>query len=182
MGVGEDGFRRFVDGDQTGFDEVIGLYRENLIFFLTRYVQRPAVAEELAEDAFVELLLHPRRYRFQHPLKTYLFAIGRNKALNFLKRERRHPVLPLEAAEQAEISELEDRFLRREQARALYGVLDGLREDYRTVLHLLYLEGMTAQEAADVMKKTRKQVENLAYNAKKAAKAALTKEGISLEN
>ena len=58
--------------------------------------------------------------------------------------------------------------------------LNGLREDYRTILHLLYFEELSYEQAAKVMKKSRKQIDNLAYRAKLALKVRLEKEGMEL--
>ena len=67
----------------------------------------------------------------------------------------------------------EDIFLREESARQLHCALNGLREEYRTVLHLLYFEELSYEEAAKVMKKSRKQIDNLVNRAKQALKARL---------
>ena len=47
----------------------------------------------------------------------------------------------------------------------------------RAVVHLIYFEEMTYAEAAKVMKKTVKQVDNLLYRAKKALRITLGKDG-----
>ena len=76
MEYGDDCYRRFLSGDENAFAEMVETYREGLIFFLCRYVNSVETAEDLAEDVFVEVLLHPKRYRLQCTLKTWLFAIG----------------------------------------------------------------------------------------------------------
>ena len=62
MDNGAASYRRFIDGDQEAFGEIVDLYRENLIFFIHRYVNDLDTAEDLAEDAFVELIVHPERF------------------------------------------------------------------------------------------------------------------------
>jgi RNA polymerase sigma-70 factor (ECF subfamily) len=47
----------------------------------------------------------------------------------------------------------------------------------RVAVHLIYFEDMTYDEAAKVMKKNRKQVDNLLYRAKKALRITLEKDG-----
>lgn len=61
MDQGAASYRRFIDGDRDAFGEVIDLYRESLIFFIHRYVNDMDTAEDLAEDVFVELIVHPER-------------------------------------------------------------------------------------------------------------------------
>ena len=70
MDNGAASYRRFLDGDESGFDEIIGLYHDSLIYFINRYVNNFAAAEDLAADTFMELLVHKKRYSFQSSFKT----------------------------------------------------------------------------------------------------------------
>ena len=103
MDNGAASYRRFIDGDQEAFGEIVDLYRENLIFFIHRYVNDLDTAEDLAEDAFVELIVHPERFEGKSSLKTFLFAIARNKAVDWLRKHKRMKPVPLD-----EIGEIAD--------------------------------------------------------------------------
>ena len=169
MDNGESSYRRFLDGDESAFREIIDMYSENLIFFINRYVNNISIAQELSEDVFVEILIHKRRYNFKTSLKTYLFTIGRNKAVSYLRRCARKPEYSYAYIEnEADRKNLEDEFIRKERENELHKALGKLNEDYRTVLHLVYFEEMSNDEAAKVMKKNRKQIENLLYRAKQS--------------
>ena len=52
-----------------------------------------------------------------------------------------------------------------------------LSQDMRVAVHLVYFEEMTYEEAAKVMKKNRKQIDNLLYRAKKELRIILGKDG-----
>ena len=182
MDNGASSYRRYLEGDESGFDEVLALYQDRLIFFIHRYVRNITVAEDLAEDAFVELLIHKRRFHYRVKLKTYLFTIGRNKAINYLKRAstRMDTALPSLDILEADALQLEERVLQEERKREVNAAVGQLNEDYRDVLHLLYMEDMTYEEAGKVLGKNRKQIENLAYRARQSLKAVLDKEGFAL--
>ena len=75
-------YRRFLSGDESGFDEILKLYHDSLIFFIHRFVNNYETAEDLAADTFMELLVHKNRYRFKSSFKTYLFSIARHKAID----------------------------------------------------------------------------------------------------
>ena len=174
-------YRRYLKGDADALGELIKLYRERLIFFAMEFLSSPDDAEEVAAECFAELALHPLRYRFGSSVKTYLFAIARNKSLTLCRKQARHRLVPLEtAANITGDASPEDIFLREESVRQLHCALNGLREEYRTVLHLLYFEALSYEQAAKVMKKSRKQIDNLAYRAKQALKARLKKEGAGI--
>ncbi len=179
MDNGESSYRRFLDGDESAFGELLDMYSENLIFFINRYVHNVAVAQELSEDVFVELLIHKRRYNFKTSLKTYVFTIARNKAVDYVRKCSRHPECAYEYIEnESDRLSIEDEFLKKEQERELHKALDNLKDDYKTVLHLIYFEDMSCEQAGKVMKKKRKQIENLIYRAKQALKKELTKEAM----
>ena len=61
--------------------------------------------------------------------------------------------------------------------RAVHSAIAKLSEDKRVVIHLIYFEEMTYDEAAKVMKKNRKQVDNLLYRAKKELRIILGEDG-----
>ncbi len=172
MDKGERSYRRYLNGDDSAFDEVLMLYFDNLVFFLNRYVRDPAAAEDLAMDSFLALLIHPTRYHFKTPLKTYLFTIGRNKALNYLKRRNRFHPNELKETD-AVTNGIEQGLLDSEEKRALHTALAALPPEMRSAVHLVYFEDMSYEEAAHVMKKTRKQIDNLLYRAKAALKIQL---------
>ena len=177
MDNGESSYRRFLKGDERAFSEIIVMHKDNLIFFINRYVRNIAVAEELAEDVFAELLIHKRRYNFKTSLKTYIFTIGRNKAVSYVRKCVRHPECAYEYIEsESDRRSLEDEFIQRERERDLHEALNKLNEDYRTVLHLIYFEEMSYAQAAKVMKKNTKQIENLVYRARNSLKKELGKE------
>jgi len=179
---GASSYRRFIDGDKSAFEEIIDLYRESLILFIYRYTGDLEAAEDLAGDVFVELIIHPGRYRFRSSFKTYIFSIGRNKAVDHIRKHSRLTLVGEEnLADVADLKTLEDHVVRGEENRQLSRALAGINEDYRTALHLVYFEDLSYEEAGQVMKKSRKQVENLVYRGKNAARAILEKEGFSFE-
>ena len=171
-------YQRFLNGDQDAFEEIIDLYRENLIFFLHRFINNLDTAEDLAEDVFVEVLVHPDRFKGKSSLKTYLFAIARNKAVDWIRHHSRLNIVSLDAAENlAEAATVEEAVLKSDEQRKLADAMESIKEDYKVALHLVYLEEMSYDEAGKIMKKTRKQVENLVYRGKKALKMVLEEEG-----
>ena len=178
MDQGNKHYRRFLNGEESAFDDILSLYRFHLIYFLNRYVHNVAIAEDLAEDTFLELLIHKQRFHFQSSLKSYLFTIGRNKALNYIKHSkiaysRFAETIPVEQ----ETIDLEEQLLQKEKLGLLNLAMQELKEEYRIALHLIYFEEMSYEEAGKVMHKSRKQIENYAYRARNALKSILEQEG-----
>lgn len=184
MDNGASSYRRFLEGDENGFVEIVEQYGANLIFFINGYVNDTAVAEDLMEEAFCDLIVHRKCYKGRSSFKTYLFAIARNKAMTYLKRLSRTAVLPLEehSNETTDADGVESIVIQDDEKRALYAAMNRIIPDYRTVLHLLYFENMSYGEAASVLRKSRKQINNLAYRAKQALKSEMEKGGFIYED
>lgn len=171
MDQGAQLFAKYLDGDERAIDQVFSLYHHPLIMFINRYVRDLNVAEDLAADTFAQLIVNPKKYNFSVSLKTYLFLIGKSRALDHLRSQkiRREKELPLPTTDSPEMLLIVE-----EEKRELYDALDRLRDDYRTALYLVYFEDLSYKEAAIVMKKSVKQVENLVYRAKQALREQLS--------
>ena len=179
MDNGASSYRRYLNGDESAFHEIVKEYFDNLVFFIDRYVNDYAAAEDIALDAFTQLVVNMHRYNFSVSLKTYLFMIGRSRALDYIKHRDRLRMVELSEAAQipAEEPPLEEVLLADERKRAVNAALAQLSGDMRLAVHLVYFEGLTADEAARVLKKSRKQIYNLLYRAKNALRTILGEGG-----
>ena len=179
MDNGASSYRRFLSGDESAFDLIMEELFYPLVFFIDRYVQDVHTAEDIAMDVFSELIVHKHRYNFKVSLKTYLYMVGRSRALDHIKH--RKCVEFVELSETDETADdrlaLEEMVLADERKRMIHNAISQLPEDMRVAVHLIYFENMTYDEAAKVMKKNRKQVDNLLYRAKKALRITLEKDG-----
>ena len=179
MDNGASSYRRFLDGDESAFDEIMKELFDNLVFFIDRYVHDIHAAEDIAIDAFSDLVVNKHRYNFKVTLKTYLFMLGRSRALNYIKHRKVIDFVELTEAEKtsSEQETLEEIVLADERKRVINNALNSLPDDMRVVIHLIYFEDLSYDEAARVMKKNRKQVDNLLYRAKKELRIILGKDG-----
>ena len=178
MDHGASSYRRYLCGDEEAFAEIVKEYFDHLTFFVQRYVNDYAAAEDIAMDVFAWLIVHKNRYNFSVSLKTYLFMLGRSRALDYIKRRSRLQTAPLsEAAESADPGpSLEETLLADERKQAIHRALDSLSEEMRLAVHLTYFEDLSADEVARVLKKNRKQVYNLLYRAKNTLRTVLEEE------
>ncbi len=172
-------YRRFLQGEEAAFDELMNALFFKLVFFIDSYVHDLHSAEDIAVDLFADLVIHRHRYNFKASLKSYLFMRGRSRAIDHLRHRK---VLSFtELSEAAHLPDdgrtLEELVLLDERKRAVHAALSALPEAQRTAIHLVYFEEMSYEEAAKVMKKTRKQVDNLLVRAKKALRILLKEDG-----
>ena len=57
MDNGASSYRRFLDGDEGAFDEIMDALFYSLVFFVERYVHDFHAAEDIAMDAFSDLIV-----------------------------------------------------------------------------------------------------------------------------
>ena len=183
MDNGASSYRRFLDGDDNGIVEIIRDYKDGLILFLNRYVNNIHIAEELTEDTFVRIVTRKPRFAAKYSFKTWLYTIGRNMAINYIKRESKVSDIPIEDLEILSRDEetLEQAYLREEQKIIVHKALSKINPDYGTVLYLKFFEDLTNEQIARVTKKSKRQIENLIYQAKQSLKAELEREGFTYE-
>lgn len=153
------------NSDQIGWDFeaaalpfLDGLY--NMGYRLTRNTED---AEDLVQETYFKAYKHYDKFQEGTNLKAWLFRILRNTFINGYRKKQNQPP-------QSAFSEIEDSFeslvtqepgreVKNPEQEFLSGVidedvqeaLDTLREDYRTVIHLVDLEGFSYKEAAEIL-------------------------------
>lgn len=183
MDIGAINYRHFLEGNDDGIVEIIRIYKDGLILFMNRYVQNIHIAEELSEETFFKLVVKKPRFNEKHTFKTWLYTIGRNVAINYVKRLARMSNLSDEEMQQIQSDEesLEQSYIREERKILVHRALARIKAEYGQVLYLKFFEDMDNEQIAVVMKKNKRQIENMLYQAKQALKIELKKEGIEYE-
>ena len=182
MDNGESSYRRFLMGDNEGLYEIICIYQTGLTLYLNSFVQNIHIAEDMAEDTFLELVKKRPRYSGKSSFKTWLYAIGRNITAVYLRKHKNPDVVPLESQEHlTDEKNIESEYIKSEQKRQVHTALHRLKLEYRQVLYLTYFEGFSISETAFILKRSKKQVNNLLYSAKAALKTELERSGFEYE-
>jgi RNA polymerase sigma-70 factor, ECF subfamily len=82
--------RRLRAGDEEAFACLVDRHHAAMIRLARGYVRSPAVAEEVAQDAWLGLLRGLDRFEGRSSLRTWLFRIVVNRAISTGVHERRH--------------------------------------------------------------------------------------------
>ena len=177
---GAECYRRFLDGDNDGMVEIIRVYKDGLTLYLNGIVGNIHTAEDIMEETFVKLVVKKPRYSERCSFKTWLYTIGRNAAVDYLRRHKSKDT-PIDELEIADKEDLELSYIKEEQKIMVHRALENLKTEYRQALFFSFFEELTNAEIAAVMRKSRRQVENLIYRAKQSLKKELEKEGFTYE-
>ena len=183
MDNGASSYRRFrEEADQSGLAEIIREYRDGLILYLNSFVGNIHTAEELAEDTFVLLGTKKPRDKGNGSFKTWLYTIGRNIAINYLKKSSKRKEISIDdCIELKSQTDLEENYIEEERKITVHKAMQGLKPEYRQILWLVYFEGFSLKQAASVMKKSVHNTETLVYRARNSLKSRLETEGFSFE-
>lgn len=173
-------YRRFLAGEEAALTALVTAWRPGLQAYLTGIVGDAALAEDLTQEAFVRLCLRRPPERGDAGVKTWLYTVGRNLALDALRRRKRRGEQPLEAAPAQEnpAASPETLLLQRERAAAVHRAMAQLPAQQREILRLTYFEGFDLAALARILKKSRHNTSAQLYRAKQSLKAILEREDL----
>ena len=81
---------RLRDGDEAAFADLVGMYHPAMVRLALLHVRSRAVAEEVAQEAWLGLLRGLDRFEGRSSLRTWLFRIVINRAISTGIREQVH--------------------------------------------------------------------------------------------
>ena len=173
-------YKEFLLGNKDSFEKIVIRHKDSIIYFIQRYVKSVDIAEDLAQDVFVYLLVNKRNYKFEYSLKTYLYTIAKSKALNYIKREKR--IVELDENQFEDLEELEEKVFKNERAENLKKAIQKLKTEYQNAIYLADIEELTYKEIGHILNKTNSSVKVLIHRARKALEKVVIEEGYKYEN
>ncbi len=159
------------DGNGHAFAVLVERHTGRFYRLAFRYLQSKEAAEDVVQDAFVKLWENPAIWQSGRTSKftTWFYRIVVNLCLD--QRKKKKP-----AALDDETSVIDDRepvdeiMIRAQEQNALEKEIAALPERQRVALNLCFDEGLSNQEAAEVMGVNLKALQSLIMRAKTALK------------
>ena len=144
---------RAMTGDREAFGAIYQRYHVAMYRFARAMTGSAALAEDVTQEVFVELIRTLSRYDPERsPLRTYLYAIARNVSRYRLRRERRFVELDATVTEPRTLIDPTHRIHRLQTVARVRLFIRALSSRYREVLVLCDLQGLSYEEAAEVIK------------------------------
>jgi RNA polymerase sigma-70 factor (ECF subfamily) len=158
---------RLRSGDERAFVYLVERYSDSMLRVATSYVPSRAVAEEVVQDTWLAVLRGLDRFEGRSSLRTWVFTILVNRARTTGTREHRSfpiadttPVVDANrfgpdgawtSPPESWIEEAEDRIAAGRIAVVLRAALDRLPPRQCEIVTLRDVEGMTSEEACQVL-------------------------------
>lgn len=157
---------------QAAFSELVGRYHRPVYRHVWRMTRGHADSEDIAQEAFLKLWRDPGQVRDARAIKGWLMRVASNAAIDRTRKPRHSDIA--EEAEIADPAARTDRPLdRSEAAAAVDASVAALPDRQRQALSLVYFEGLSNIEAAEVMEISVDAVESLLARAKRGMKQKL---------
>ncbi|MGN0818567.1 MAG: RNA polymerase sigma factor [Candidatus Coproplasma sp.] len=176
----EDTAFRLDGSDPQALCKLIAEYSDELIRFACCFTHDFSAAEDVAEDAFAELVFRRKKFTCVQAFKSYLYKTARSKSIDWLRANRRN--LPLDGACGIKRDDCEEKFFTDAAKAELYECISLLPPQYGEALCLCYIDGFSPDELCDILKCNKKRVYNLLARAKAALKPLLIERGVFYEN
>ncbi|MBP88581.1 MAG: RNA polymerase subunit sigma-70 [Planctomycetaceae bacterium] len=152
-------------GDRNLFSELVHRYERELYNYLCRYLGHAEMAEDVFQATF--LLVHKKCQQFEEGrrFRPWLYAVATNAAIDAQRRNKRHRAVSLDRVggrDDDDSAKLVDLLVsddpdpiaqasRLESGEWVQRALDELSDQMRSVVHLVYYQGLKYREAADAL-------------------------------
>lgn len=162
-------------GSHPAFRMLVERHTARFYRLAYRYVQSKETAEDIVQDAFLRLWEDPGKWRAERNTKftTWFYRIVVNLCLDWQKKKR-----PLALDEEESVPEdreaLDAAVIHAQEQQMLEKEIAALPERQRTALHLCFAEGLSNQDAAEVMGLKLKALQSLLMRAKATLKERLS--------
>jgi RNA polymerase sigma-70 factor (ECF subfamily) len=167
-----------LDGDQTAYQRIVSKYQASIAQQMQRFSRHPQVIEELVHDVFVEAFFSLKSYRSTAPLLHWLRKIAVRVGYRFWSRrsrERKRGISLTEINQGIELLGSKAETSSTAASELLGDLLSVLKPRDRLVLTLLYWDGCSVAETAELAGWTQTMVKVQAYRARKRLKRLLEK-------
>lgn len=157
--------RRHLEGDAEAFAALVGRYRRELYNFLARFTGDTTLAEDVFQEAFLQLHISAGAFDQSRRLKPWLFTIAANKARDALRSRWRRQAAPLDAEvpgsgdDRTTFADLmpantpapQESLLNLETRRAVQSIVQEMPHRLRVALLLSYFHELPYKEIAEIL-------------------------------
>ena len=142
-------------GQIEAFNLLVGRYRQELFHFLVRFLSNRASAEDVFQEAFLQVHLSIETFDTDRRFKPWLFTIAANKARDYLRRRNQRSAAQLSApvgGDGASTRDLPTEATEQDETRELVrDMVTELPDHLREILILAYFHQFPYKEIAQML-------------------------------
>lgn len=153
---------RYLAGESRRFQELVVRYQSRMVNFIQRSIGDRDRAEDLAQEVFIRVYRHLKRFDPEKKFSTWIYTIASNLAKNELRNRARNPLVLFQTLTsswdddhrplQFEDSSMrpDDLYRKRRLQELVEEAADRLPLHHREVFILREIEGKTYEEIAEI--------------------------------
>ncbi len=172
--------------NKEAFQKLYELYSSKVYNTIISYTKNEEDAEELLQDVFLTIYNSANTFKGESSMSTWIYRIAINKSLDFLRKKNSVKRFGIFTSlykkdtgdivhESVDFDHPGVKLENKENGQLLFKAMDCLAENQKTAFILTQIEGLSQQEAADIMNTSRKAIESLLQRAKANLKKDLEK-------
>ncbi|MBR4157778.1 MAG: sigma-70 family RNA polymerase sigma factor [Oscillospiraceae bacterium] len=179
--------RRVLDGDSNAFEKLLLDNQTNVYNLSLKMLGNPEDAMDASQEAFLRAFRSLDSFQGDSRFSVWLYRLTSNVCIDILRKKRRRTEVSLTVVnDEDEESELEipdERFSpdavldKAERVRAVREGLQKLPEEYRRILTLREISGMSYEELADTLELELGTVKSKLFRARKKLCSILMESG-----
>ena len=170
--------RKMQAGDETAFDALFEVYQRQAVCTAALITGDASIAEDVAQEAFVNCFLHIRRLRDAERFRPWFFRILTRCAWKASKRGVQMLSIQQEEYMEQILPPTQDCYPSEKEAlyEKLYQALEGLGQKQKTAVVLYYFNDFSIREIAEATDSLEATVKTRLFAAKRRLKAVLEQE------
>lgn len=148
--------------DKYAFKQLYEQYYSRVVAFIVGMIKKEDIANDLAQDVFVNLWLGRKRLDISQNLQNYIFVASRNAAINYLRKELAHVHEQIETVQEKIYAEsnIEDSIFAREINLLIEMVVSEMPKQRQLIYRMSREEGLSNNEIANKLEISKRSVEN----------------------
>lgn len=160
-----DLLRRYCEGEEDAFQEIMDRYKNSLYAFLRQFLNRHDLVEDVFQETFLQLYSSRDSFDVNRPLRPWLFTIAANKAKDALRKSQRHATVSIGTISPSEDMSFEEvlnvlshdnemptvELERQETATSVNQIITNMPENLREILILAYFNRFSYKQMAEML-------------------------------
>ncbi len=155
----EELVKRFQNGDERAYIELVKRYKDRLLNFVYRYLNSYEQSEDVVQDTLMKLYTSAHMYREIAKFSTWIFTIAANLAKSELRRLKRRRVVSIHTMgfDDKEYEIPSDSYDPARETESNYGekqiqeAIDTLPDQFKTVIILREVQQLSYEEISRIL-------------------------------
>lgn len=149
-----------LSGSQKAYSDILKNYKGLVYFMLIKMVKNKRDAEELTIEVFEKAFIKLHQYKSDYAFCTWLFKIGRNCGLDYLRRKAKERFVSIDNPDEvpdlgsssfmvSDIQNPEEEYMSQQKEEMMHKVVNKLKPHYRKLVIMHYFKEYTFNEITE---------------------------------